>query len=417
MSSVKPSAVKGTIDAPPSKSMTVRAAAAAFLAKGSSRIRHVSSCDDGLTAFDIAAGLGAIVVREGSDTIVSSEGIHSGKPGKQRLDCKESGLCMRMFAPIAALLDRETTLVAAGSLHSRPMEMVDALGVLGASCRTDHGRAPIVVRGPMEGGHIAIDAALSSQFLTGLLMALPVCRNGSHVLVSGLKSVPYVHMTLELLRTFGVTVDHDDRLTEFRIEGDQTYRPCSYQVEGDWSGAAFPLVAAAIGGSVVVTGLNIRSFQADKAVLEALEMVGARVTTGEGDLSVERQGLKPFVFDATHCPDLFPPLVSLAACCEGKSIIHGVERLAHKESDRAVAIKEEFARLGITVKIAENRMEVFGGHVRAGKVDSHNDHRIAMACAVAALRADGEVVIEGSGCVAKSYPGFFEDLHALTVRP
>jgi 3-phosphoshikimate 1-carboxyvinyltransferase len=320
-----------------------------------------------------------------------------------------------MFAPIAALLSGETVLEALGSLRSRPMEMVDALQSLGVSCATDHGRPPVVVRGPLEGGRIALDASLSSQFLTGLLMALPLCRKDSHVSVSRLKSAPYIRMTLGLLHAFGVTIEHDDLLTEFTVRGNQAYRPSTYTIEGDWSGAAFLLVAGAIGGSVVVKGLPIPSIQADSAVLEALEMAGARVTTGRNSVSVERHNLSPFVFDATHCPDLFPPLVSLAACCEGRSTILGARRLVHKESDRANALKEEFAKLGITIRTDEDRMEVSGGAIRAGEVDSHNDHRIAMACAVAALRARGEVVIGRPESVGKSYPRFFEDLEALAV--
>jgi len=412
---IKPSAVKGTVAAPRSKSMTVRAAAAALLAKGTSLIRHASSCDDGLAAFAIAAGMGAVVSRGRVETSVHSRGINAQNSEKRRIDCGESGLAMRMFAPIAALLRGETVLEASGSLRSRPMEMVDALQSLGVSCATDHGRPPVVVRGPLEGGHIVVDASLSSQFLTGLLMALPLCGKNSRVSVSQLKSTPYVRMTLGLLAAFGVAIGHDDLLTEFTVEGNQAYRPSTYTIEGDWSGAAFLLVAGAIGGSVVVKGLPVPSIQADSGVLEALKMAGARVATGRHSVSVERHNLSPFVFDATHCPDLFPPLVALAACCEGRSTILGARRLVHKESDRANALKEEFARLGITIRIKEDRMEVSGGAIRGGAVDSHNDHRIAMACSVAALRARGEVAIGRPESVGKSYPRFFEDLEALTV--
>jgi len=413
MRSIKPSAVRGTVDAPPSKSMTVRAAAAALLAEGTSRIRHASLCDDGLAAFAIADAMGAVVSREGVETLVRSRGIHSRNGEMLRVDCGESGLAMRMFAPIAALRSGETLLEASGSLQSRPMEMVAALQRLGVSCATDHGRPPIKVRGPLQGGPVTIDASVSSQFLTGLLTALPLCRKDSHVRVQGLKSAPYVRMTLELLSAFGVTIEHDEDLIDFRVRGNQAYRPSAYSVEGDWSGAAFLLVAGAIGGSVVVTGLPFPSIQADSAVLAALEMAGARVIVGRDSISVERHILSPFVFDATHCPDLFPPLVSLAACCEGRSTIFGARRLAHKESDRANALKEEFAKLGITISIEEDRMEVSGGVIRGGEVDSHNDHRIAMACAVAALQSQGEVIVGTPESVGKSYPRFFEDLEAL----
>ena len=417
MRSIKPSAVKGTVAAPPSKSMTVRAAAAALLAKGTSTIKNASLCDDGVAAFAVAAALGAVVSREGLETLIRSRGIHSRNGERRAIDCGESGLAMRMFAPIAALRRGETILLASGSLRSRPMEMIAALRGLGVSCHSDHGRPPIKVRGPLAGGATTIDASLSSQFLTGLLMALPLCPKDSHVRVSGLTSAPYVQMTLGLLRDFGVTVGHDDRLTDFHVRANQAYRPSVYTIEGDWSGAAFLLVAGAIGGSVVVKGLPFPSIQADSAVLEALRVAGARVTMGSDSVSVERHNLLPFVFDATHRPDLFPPLVALAACCEGRSTIVGSRRLAHKESDRANALKEEFARLGITITTEEDRMEVFGGTIRGGEVDSHNDHRIAMACAVAALQAEGKVVVARPESVGKSYPGFFEDLEVLTEGP
>jgi 3-phosphoshikimate 1-carboxyvinyltransferase len=415
MRSIKPSAVKGTVEAPPSKSMTVRAAAAALLAEGTSRIRNTSLCDDGVVAFAAAAAMGADISHEGAEILVRSQGIHSRNGEKLVIHCGESGLAMRMFAPIAALLDSETVLAASGSLRSRPMEMVAALQGLGVSCTTDHGRPPITVRGPLEGGRITIDASVSSQFLTGLLMALPLSRKDSHVRVSGLSSAPYIRMTIELLSTFGVTIEHDDGLTDMRVDGSQAYRPSSYIVEGDWSGAAFLLVAGAIGGSVVVKGLPFPSNQADSAVLEALEMAGASVSKGPDSISVERHNLLPFVFDATQCPDLFPPLVALAACCEGRSTIFGARRLAHKESDRATALREEFGKLGIMIRVEEDRMEISGGIIMGGGVDSHNDHRIAMACSVAALRAEGRVIVGRHECVGKSYPGFFGDLETLAV--
>jgi len=417
MRSVNPSAVRGTVHAPPSKSMTVRAAAAALLAEGTSMIRNASLCDDGVVAFAALAAMGADVSHKGAEILVRSQGIHSRGGGRLIIDCGESGLAMRMFAPIAALLDSETVLEASGSLRSRPMEMVTALQGLGVSCTTDHGRPPITVRGPLEGGQITIDASLSSQFLTGLLMALPLSRRDSHVRVSGLSSAPYISMTLQILSAFGVIIEYEDDLTELRVRGNQVYRPSAYTVEGDWSGAAFLLVAGAIGGSVVVRGLPFPSVQADSAVLEALEMAGARVTKGPDSISVERHILSPFVFDATQCPDLFPPLVALAACCEGKSTISGARRLAHKESDRAAALKEEFAKLGILISTEEDTMEISGGRIRGGEVDSHNDHRIAMACAVAALRAEGRVSVGRPESVRKSYPGFFQDLEALAIGP
>jgi 3-phosphoshikimate 1-carboxyvinyltransferase len=413
MKFVVPSPVKGRLAAPPSKSMMGRAVAAALLADGMSRIVNASYCDDGLTALAVIEALGARIHKgEKGLLTIRGTGKYALNPGSM-LDCGESGLCMRMFTPIAALQDKEVKLFASGSLRARPMGMVEELGALGVSCRTDCGHAPITVRGPMKGGHIKIDASVSSQLLTGLLMALPLCQEDSLIAVSELKSAPYVLMTIELLRQFGVSIDHDELLEEFVVKGNQGYRPLTYTVEGDWSGAAFLLVAGATMGSVTMTGLNLVSAQADRAILEVLESVGASVVLARDYLSVERKELKPFRYDATDCPDLFPPLVALASSCEGKSVIYGLDRLTHKESDRARALLSEFARLGIIINTTGNRMEVYGGNVRETVVDAHNDHRIAMACAVAALRAEGNVGINGESCVSKSYPGFFSDLEAL----
>jgi 3-phosphoshikimate 1-carboxyvinyltransferase len=412
-----PSAIKGTVAAPPSKSMMGRAVAAALLADGTSRIANPSYCDDGLTALSIIEALGARIHKDEKGLLtIRGTGKQALNPGAT-LDCGESGLCMRMFTPIAALQDREVMLFASGSLRVRPMVMVEELEALGISCRTDRGRAPITVRGPMKGGRIKIDASLSSQLLTGLLMSLPLCEKDSVISASGLRSSPYVLMTVELLKHFGVSVHHDERLEEFSVGGKQTYRPSTYTVEGDWSGASFLLVAGAIMGSVTVTGLNPASAQADRAILDVLERAGASIETAFDTVSIKRRELKPFEYDATDCPDLFPPLVALASSCEGKSVIYGLERLAHKESDRAHALLSEFAKLGIMIDATGNSMEIHGGQIGQAVVDAHNDHRIAMACAVAALRAKGNVGIHGEACVSKSYPGFFADLEALRKRP
>jgi 3-phosphoshikimate 1-carboxyvinyltransferase len=414
MKFVAPTEVNGRVAAPPSKSMMGRAVAAALLTDGRSRIANASFCTDGLAALGIIRALGAQVEREEDETLTI---IGTGKDrldtGESPLDCNESGLCMRMFTPIAALLYKAVTLLGSGSLRSRPVGMVEELRVLGISCNSDHGRPPITVRGPLKGGAVTIDASLSSQMLTGLLMALPLCEEDSVISVLRLRSVPYVQMTIELLKRFGVRITHDNQLKEINVKGNQAYHPLTYHVEGDWSGASFLLVAGATSGSVTVTGLNVASAQADRAILEVLESVGALVGTGRDYVSVQKGRLKPFRYDATNCPDLFPPLVALASNCEGKSVIDGLDRLAYKESDRAHALLSEFAKIGIAITVAGNSMEVHGGKIQEAVVDSHNDHRIAMACAVAALRAEGNIGIIGEECVSKSYPDFFTDLDSL----
>jgi 3-phosphoshikimate 1-carboxyvinyltransferase len=412
---ITPSKINGTINAPPSKSMTGRAISAALLAGGISEIINPSSCDDAQSAMHVAYALGAEIVKKKQRIFVKGNpGLSCNLKGRE-LDCGESALAMRMFTPIAGLASDKIKLTASGSLCLRTMKMVEELEMLGALCKTNRGYAPIVVKGPIKGGVIKIDASISSQFLTGLLMALPVCKYDSKIIVSNLKSKPYVEMTISLLKDFGVKIACDKSFKKFYIERNQSYKPCAYKVEGDWSGASFLLVAGAIAGAVKVKGLNPDSIQADKSIIEALKKVGARIKIEKDYVSIERNELKAFDFDATDCPDLFPPLVALASSCEGKSIIHGVERLKHKESDRASALALEFTRLGISIRVSDNRMEIRGDTLKGNAAHSHNDHRIVMATAVAGLNAADGITIKDWECVSKSYPEFFSDLERLKV--
>ena len=413
MRRISPGKIDGMVRAPSSKSMMQRAVAAAALAKGTSRITNLSDCDDALASIACARRLGAKIARKGDALLVQG----MGKAVGGTLHCGESGLCMRMFSPIAALFGKEVTITGKGSLLSRPAGMVcGPLEKLGAKCRARKGHAPLAIRGPLQGGRVGIDGSVSSQFLTGLLMALPLCKKDSAVKVNSLKSRPYVRMTLELLNKFGIKVRHTAGLDRFEIPGNQAYRPTDYSIEGDWSGAAFLLVAGAVAGSVRVDGLDGQSLQADRAVLDALRKAGARVGAKKGEVLVEKRELNSFEFDATDCPDLFPPLVALACSCRGTSRIIGAGRLTGKESDRASALAEEFGKLGGKVRVIGDAMEIEGCKLRGGEADSHNDHRIAMACAIAALNAQSPVSIKNDKCVSKSYPDFFGDLESLRVK-
>ena len=407
---VKPSPVNGVLDAPASKSMTLRAIAAATLSKGESCIEHPSYCDDALAGLNIAKALGACLEREKQLTKITG----GGPLRKTILNCNESGLCMRMFTPIAALYHEEITVTGTGSLTTRPMGIMEKpLHHLGVYCKTNDGFAPLLVRGPIKAGKVRIDGSISSQFLTGLLLALPLCKENSELLVDNLKSKPYVAMTLNLLKLFGISIIPEKDFERFIIKGNQSYKSTTYHVEGDWSGASFLLVAGAVGGKVSIRNLQASSFQADKRILEALELAGARVYSINDSVSVERNELKAFEMDATECPDLIPPLAALACCCIGRSQIYGIERLKHKESDRAQTLLAEFTKIGGEIKINGNKMEIEGRNLEGGILDSHNDHRIAMAGAIAGLNSKNGVKIEGWKCVSKSYPGFFEDLESI----
>jgi 3-phosphoshikimate 1-carboxyvinyltransferase len=417
----------GEVRAPASKSSMQRATACALLApRGAggaaeaSILRSPSRSADCLAALGVAEAMGAEIEDRGDSFSILGIGrprAASGPGGVLSLSCGESGLCLRMFSPIAALFEAQVELAAEGTLRRRPVGMIAGpLRELGASCDTAAGFPPVLVRGPLRGGRARIDGSESSQFLTGLLVALPLTEGDSELDVVELASRGYVDLTMDTMRAFGVEVERDAAYRRFRIEGGQAYRPADFTVEGDWSGAAFLLVAGAIAARerpVKVEGLDARSHQPDRAILDALAAAGAELETGGaalGPVSVRRRALSAFSFDATDCPDLFPPLACLALACEGESRIKGVGRLRGKESDRSAALSQELGRLGARIAIDGDEMLVRGGELHPGTLDSRGDHRIAMAAAVCAFLAGGAVAIEGAECVAKSWPSFYEDL-------
>ena len=406
---LEPSAIKGKIKAPSSKSMTQRAIAAAMLADGQSIISNPSYCDDSLAAMSIAVGLGARVEPQVNELKINGSVVLK----EPKLNCGESGLAIRMFAPIAALYPTEITMVGANSLKKRPMQMIEqALNQLGVKCTSSEGFLPLTIHGPIVGGYCEIDGSVSSQLLTGLLMALPLAKKDSEIKVNNLKSKPYIDMTIEILKSFGIEIQKNDYHL-FKIAGNQQYKPHNYTIESDWSGGAFLLVAGAINGQLTIHGLRTDSLQSDMAVIKVLEKAGAEMKIQEDHIEISKSELKCFEFDATESPDLFPPLVALASYCKGVSKIKGVSRLIYKESDRAATLKKEFGKMGINIEINGDVMYVTGGQPIGAHVESHEDHRIAMALAVASLGAKEPVYIRDSQCVAKSYPGFFDDLREL----
>jgi len=407
---IAPGTVRGRLRAPASKSHLQRLILAASLADGESRILDPGSSADGQACLGVIRAMGARTSREGNLLRIAG----GGAVRSRILHCGESGFCLRAAAAVAALGEVSFTLTGQGSLAVRPMAMVlDPLRQLGALCETRGGFAPITVRGPMRGGLARVDGSASSQFLSGLLLALPRAGADSELEVAGLRSRPYVRMTLDVLAGFGAEVGVDPGFTRFRVRGGQSYRPVACAVEGDWSGAAFLLVAGAVAGEVTVDGLDSASAQADRAILAALEAAGAQVEWQGAALRVGRGELQAFEFDATDCPDLFPPLAALACHARGTSRIAGVARLGHKESDRGAALVSELSAMGAKLQVRDGSMEITGGPLAGGAVDPHNDHRMAMACAVAGLRSRNGARMEGEACVAKSYPEFFQALESI----
>ena len=426
LTTIRPSAIKGTIQAPASKSSMQRACAAALLHAGETIIRHPGYSNDDKAALGVIRDLGAEVqtLPDGS-LYIHSKGVRPDGGVPQEVNCGESGLGIRMFAPIIALSDRSITVRGEGSLLSRPMDFFDTVfPQLGIRVISNKGKLPLVIQGPLQPRSIGIDGSLSSQFLTGLLMSFAAAgAKDVTIRVNNLKSKPYIDLTLQVMKHFGWEVENRQYETfYFSGSGGYTGEEIRYTVEGDWSGGAFLLVAGALAGPIVIQGLDTASTQADKAILTALRDSGASLHVREGGAPIEigppTEGrLKAFVFDATDCPDLFPPLVALAACCEGTTVVEGVSRLAHKESNRALTLQEEFGKMGVTVQLVGDKMLIRGGErLKGAVVHSHHDHRIAMACAVAALRAEGPVTIEEAEAIGKSYPDFYEHLQQLGAQ-
>lgn len=406
--------LKGSITPPCSKSYAQRALAAALLAKGRTTLRGIELCRDTRSAISVIESLGAEVEILDDNTLQITGGLN---PRTERLNVGESGLAARLFTPVASLHDEAIVIEGEGTLRHRPMSMmVVPLKELGVDVRDGGGRLPIEVCGPMRGGRVTVDGSMSSQFVTGLLIALPLAERDTTIEVEGLVSTPYIDMTLETLERFGVEVMyHEGDYSEFYIEGGQEFKAVDYTIESDWSAAATIMVAAAIAGEVTVNNLSTLSRQADTAICRALERAGASLIIEENSITVAHRELEAFSFDATNCPDLFPALVALAAASEGVSTLYGIRRLRGKESDRGEVLKEEYAKLGIDIELDydEDVMRVVGGMPEVAEVDSHDDHRIAMSLAVTALRLAEPITIKNSECVAKSYPSFFEDIEML----
>lgn len=406
----------GTIQSNASKSSMQRACAAALVAKGKSIIRNPGHSNDDKAAMDITQRLGGTLTNNEHELIIESNGVN---PVSSEINCGESGLSIRMFTPLVALSNHELAVNGTGSLTTRPMDFFDEiLPQLAVHVKSNQGKLPLNIQGPIVPKNITIDGSLSSQFLTGLLLAYAASdASDVSITVTNLKSKPYIDLTLDVMKQFGLKVPENKNYESFYFAPITHHSPLTtrqYTVEGDWSGAAFLLVAGAIAGNIVVKGLDVFSPQADKAVLQALMDCGCIISIQPEQIEIGPAPLKPFHFNATECPDLFPPLVALAAYCNGKTVIEGTSRLTHKESNRAITLQEEFAKLGVTIELQDDLMIIHGGGgLKGATVHSRHDHRIAMACAVAALKADGDVLIEEAEAINKSYPDFYEHLKVL----
>ena len=395
-----------SIHVPASKSVAQRVLFGAALSKKPIEIFNLGACDDVLRIKDIIKQLGAEIIEKENAII-----IHGQKhPVKSILNCGESGLGIRLTTTIASTFGKGFTINGSGSLLKRPLtQFADFLPLMGVDINKN-GKLPLHISGQLKGGEYTVDGSLSSQYISGLLMALPLCEADSILNVTSPTSLPYIDITLSVLDFFGVNIEHNN-YSKYTIKGNQTYSPKEeqYTIEGDWSSAAFWIIYGVINGEIRIKNLDKNSTQADKSILDVVKKAGSTYEWIGNDLLITKQKLKPFEFDATQCPDLFPILVVLAASTKGLSIITGVNRLKHKESDRGLVLQTEFSKLGLKIEINGDLMTIHGkGNLNSGKIHSNNDHRIAMSAAISAILTEDGITISNAECVTKSYPDFWD---------
>ncbi len=408
---ISPRLLSGEVVVPPSKSYAHRALIAAALATEESVIRNLAMSEDILATISGLQALGATITLDGDTAHVT--GITSA-PKAATVDCRESGSTLRFLLPIAAALSVSATFTGTGRLPARPLTLYrDCFPAHGVAMEPASGM-PLTLSGKLTSGTYSLAGNISSQFITGLLFALPLLEGDSEILLtSPLESKGYVDMTVEILGLAGIVVRAIPN--GYAIRGGQRYRPFTYTVEGDYSQAAFFLVAGAIGDQpITCKGLNPDSVQGDKKILALLQRAGARLEQNESTATIFPVKLNSFIENCSDIPDLVPILAVLASYCEGVTQLTHIERLQIKESNRIQTTAELLIRFGVPCQYDADKLIITGTVQRQGcLIDSHNDHRIAMAAAIMATRADADVTIENADCVKKSYPNFFEDYHQL----
>lgn len=394
---------RGDVTPPPSKSVSHRGvicgALAALDGGGESELRGIALSQDIEATLGGIEALGCRRRLDGGALYIRGGGVR-----REEIDCGESGSTLRFLIPVAALAETETVFTGRGRLMERPMKpYIDA----GIPLEQSDGR--IAVRGPLRAGVYVLPGDVSSQFVSGLLFALPLLREDSEIrLTSPLESRAYVDLTIDMMGRFGVTVLPTE--TGYRVPGGQRYRPATVTVEADYSQAAFFLGAAALGREVRCRGLLPDSIQGDRAILDILRSMGARVSFDGDAVTVAADRLRPITVDAREIPDLIPPVAALCCFCDGVSHIVGAGRLRYKESDRLHALASELSKLGARVEEGPDSLTIRGAErLPGGRADAWGDHRIAMALAVAAIRCDGPVELTGASSVRKSYPNFWEE--------
>lgn len=408
---VEPSQLNGTVAIPPSKSDVHRAIICGALSRGKCVISPVDLSEDIKATIGCVETLGAKVnITEGVLTIDGSEMF---KGDNYQIFCNESGSLLRFIIPVVSAMGISATFTGAGRLPERPIGIyLDCLPKAGVKCTTKSG-LPLTVEGQLQAGTFEIPGNVSSQFITGLLFALPLLKEDSKIiLTSPLESVAYVDITINVMKKFGVIIETTDY--GYFVKGNQKYIPKNYTTEGDWSNAAFFMTAAAIKGDITVTGVDKNSAQGDKEIAEILKRFGAKVEFTDNSVRVQKGDLKATDIDARQIPDLVPILAVCATFAEGTTHITGAERLRIKESDRLSAIANAINQLGGNVIEKPDGLVITGvKSLKGGTVQGVNDHRIVMAMSVATLMATDTVTITDMESIKKSFPNYFEEYNRL----
>lgn len=403
----------GIIHIPASKSHTQRALACALLNPFETRINGIGLSDDEQAVLQLIEACGAVIHSMENRLVI--RGINMEQLGSRQLNIGESGLASRMLTPLMALAHEPITITGHGSILQRPMDFFEVtLPKLGVQVNTNSSKLPITICGPLKPCSITVDGSLSSQFITGLILAYvgsPLTKN-EVISIENPTSIPYLHLTIETLQSFGHDVQFDGSKVSF--SGPYNWKKSSVKIEGDWSSAAFFMVAAALFGAIKFENLSINSSQADKAILDVLNEFGAEIKIEENTIFISKKDLRCFHFDATNAPDLFPILAVLGAYGTETSSIKGVHRLVHKESNRAEAILTEFSKFGAQMSIENDTLLIHPQTSYSGaEINPHGDHRIVMAAAIFALGAKEKTTLLHPEVCAKSFPSFFEVLESI----
>jgi len=410
--------LEGEVYAPSSKAYTHRMTIAALLSRGTSKISNPLVSDDTKSTLEAVKAFGAEAeLQENSWTI---RGADSLRTPRSPINCGESGATLRFMIPVAVLAPGPSIFIFGASLERRPIApLLQSLKQLGTESSLQLREGSSLVRiqgGGLRGGKTSMRGDVSSQFISGLLFACPKAKKDTDISVTTpLESRNYVQMTMEVLDKHGIRISTSDNFTRLKIPSNQNYSPCNHQVPGDFSSAAFLLAAAAITSSKLkVKNLDYHTTQGDKAILDILKEMGSKVRVSDDCVEVKGEQLNAIDLDAKNTPDLVPVCAVLACYSRGTSKIYNAKRLRYKESDRLSSLHAELKKMGAEIMVKEDCLIIRGPCKMHGTtIDPHNDHRIAMACAVAALAASGETKIQNSECVNKSYPRFFDDLCLL----